>query len=99
MTKWTQERIAQWSRDTFGEVSVLNVAIRMNREMGELITAVNYAKRQEAEGEIADLGIFLYQLAHQHGVNLQDLIDAKMEINLGRKWELTPAGDHQHAGQ
>lgn len=98
MIKWPQRSILSWARSTFGWHSDQSIAIRGNKEMAELLSALsnNVMTPQEIAMEAADVTIFMMQIAESLGYDLLGLVDAKMDINEKRTWSLLPDGSHQH---
>lgn len=102
MRKWTDEKIYDWAKDTFGAHSPQAIAIRMNKEMAELLSAIENHKLKEACAELADLRVFMAQLnvilgafANDHR-EIYERVDEKMDINQKREWEIAADGSHQH---
>jgi NTP pyrophosphatase (non-canonical NTP hydrolase) len=95
---WTQGRISQWAEETFGPVSSnARVAARANEEMAELLRALTADdKNPGAAAEIADVMIVLYRLADRLGVDVQDQVNKKMEINAARTWSRSGDGHGYH---
>lgn len=99
--KWSDRDIYEWGHRTFGTNSPIAVAIRMNKEMSELLTALQNGRFQEAVEELADLRIFMAQIHYmltgpQFPKTLSDRVDEKMEINCQREWTIASDGSHQH---
>lgn len=101
--RWSDEDIYNWARETFGgdTNNPMAVAVRMNKEMSELLSALQNGQQQEALKEVADLRIFLAQVHHMlsYGGKLGTMeqhVDEKMDINVKRKWEIGKDGSHQH---
>ena len=92
----TPKSITEWAIDTFGRLDEQTVALRMNKEVSELLTALHTHSLGTPE-EIADIAIMLFQVAYLHGIDLQAEVDRKMAINRARSWERGPSGDWQHA--
>lgn len=95
---WPQRAILSWARATFGWHSDQSIAIRGNKEMAELLSALsnNEMTPQEIAMEAADVTIFMMQIAESLGYDLLGLVDAKMDINEKRTWSKLPDGSHQH---
>jgi NTP pyrophosphatase (non-canonical NTP hydrolase) len=56
--------ILQWSKETFGERTAYNVAIRTSREVNELVVSILYGESLESiREELADCAIMLWQVA------------------------------------
>jgi NTP pyrophosphatase (non-canonical NTP hydrolase) len=98
MRNETQGAISDWADSTFGPVSSnARVAARANEEMAELLRAltVDDASPKAAE-EIADIFIVLFRLATRLGVDVDEAIDRKMQINRLRKWNKDGSGHGYH---
>ena len=91
----TQKAIEQWRLETFGVARKSVLAARMNEEVAELLLAIAQLD-SDAYKEIADVYIVLVCLAEQYGVDLQQLVDAKMNVNRSRKWDVQSGGVGQH---
>jgi Protein of unknown function (DUF550) len=86
---WSQQKISDWADDTFGPaLSNARVAARANEKMAELLASSN-DNHQGAGDEIADIVICLSRLATRIGVDIQAMVNLKMEINTGRHWRMT----------
>lgn len=103
--RWTQREITQWGNDTFGFTKVRSVGTRMNKEVAELLTALEYwevtgsiTNLEAAREECADVGIMLFQVADKLGLDLLEGMNRKMDVNEKRVWRKTKTGDHQHGG-
>ena len=97
--KETQTTIEKWRAETFGDrPTAINMAIRANEEMAELLRASTtpYAPKAEIAHEAADVLIVLYGLAEMVGFDLHDAVDTKMAINRGRRWRKGAPGGSQH---
>lgn len=84
----TQQTINTWIEATFGGAgSNMSVAVRMQREVSELLTKLasddNHA---EAADECADVQILLARLAGRLGFDLSEAVDRKMQVNRSRSW-------------
>jgi NTP pyrophosphatase (non-canonical NTP hydrolase) len=94
--------IYRWARDQFGDaVTPLSIAIRMNKEMSELLSALQYGQMEGAREECADLLVMLSQIhfilsSGCRDGTLVDDMNTKMEINKRRAWKISSDGSHQH---
>lgn len=69
-TNETPESILAWGRDTFGENSALDILVRANIEMAELVSAVSCGAAVELVAmEMADVDIVCAQGAAILGIN------------------------------
>lgn len=94
--KWTQERITEWSTKTFGERSPLSTAVRANKEMAELLSALENGEIETASNEVADVVIILMQVAERLGMDLNSEVQWKMDVNEERQWEKKKDGSYGH---
>jgi NTP pyrophosphatase (non-canonical NTP hydrolase) len=94
--KWTQETITEWSTKTFGERSPLSTAVRANKEMAELLSALENGELEVACKEVADIVIILMQVAERLGMDLNYVVQLKMNINEKRQWEKKEDGSYGH---
>lgn len=75
--------------------------VRARREWFELIDAVHDYEADELAAdrlvvEIADVFITLYRVADKLGIDLHEVVDAKMALNRSRKWAVDSTGNGQH---
>ena len=79
----------------FSHQGVLEKCLLLGEEIGELFKAVRKsqgirvdasAKSTEAEGELADILIYICSIANRLGVDLEAALRAKEEINSERTW-------------
>lgn len=97
MIQETQETISEWAKQLGPKKSNLRIAIRMQQELAELLTALAIDDDDpNAVMELADIFIVGYTLAARMGKPIHFAIDWKMEINRGRKWKLDGTGCAQH---
>lgn len=96
--EWSQKEVLAFAEDRFGKNTQLGIAVRSNKEMSELLSALSngVTSQREIAMECADIVIFMMQIAEQAGFPLFDLVDEKMNINIDRTWRLLPDGSHQH---
>ena len=97
--KWNQKSITEWGSKTFGEPKggPREVAVRANKEMAELLSALEHGKYELAIEECADVMIVLMQVMHRLGGDMAVEVDLKMDINEQRSWLQMPDGSFQHA--
>lgn len=73
-----------------------NLAISLNLEASEVLEHFQWkegASDQQALGEeLADVALYLLQIASIAGIDLEQAIRAKLERNYTRKWDTTDAG-------
>ena len=81
MMKWDQRKILDWSTETFGEKSALSIAVRGNKEMSELLSALEngVVSEKEIAMEFADMTVFMMQIAEKMGYDLLFLVDINEE--------------------
>jgi NTP pyrophosphatase (non-canonical NTP hydrolase) len=68
-----------------------NLAISLSLEASEVLEHFQWQRepneKNELAGELADVALYLLQLASVSGIDLQQAILQKLEINAGRKWD------------
>lgn len=68
-----------------------NLAISLALEAAEILEHFQFREhakdKEELAGELADVGLYLLQLASITGIDLEQAILDKIEINKTRKWD------------
>jgi NTP pyrophosphatase (non-canonical NTP hydrolase) len=71
-----------------------NLAISLSLEANEVLEhfqwQANLTDRDEFAGELADVGLYLLQLASVTGIDLEQAILKKLETNASRTWDEKP---------
>ena len=71
-----------------------NLAISLSLEANEVLEHFQWQTdlkdREEFAGELADVGLYLLQLASVSGIDLEKAILKKLEINASRTWDGKP---------
>ena len=67
-----------------------NIAISLSLEANEVLEHFQWddaiANRDELASELADVALYLLQLAHISQINLEDAVMKKLETNQKRTW-------------
>nr|HID14746.1 nucleotide pyrophosphohydrolase [Anaerolineae bacterium] len=66
-----------------------NIAISLSLEAAEVLEHFQWSERADKDalaGELADVALYLLQLAYLTGVDLEQAILDKLAINYKRKW-------------
>lgn len=101
---WSFQDICDWALKTFGKAPDVAVLInRADKEFIELyqliepndVGQVDFDPAEAAE-EIADIVIVLAQACAFLGYDLQSMINAKMNLNVLRRWDTAGNGVGQH---
>lgn len=93
----TSQTIREWGDATFGEVRDLAALVaRARGEMDELEQALRDGDNAEAGREAADVVILLHRLVGLLGMDLNEQVDAKMQVNRARKWKAAGDGTGGH---
>ncbi len=93
----TSTTIREWADATFGAAHDLTALVRRARtELDELEQALREGDHAEAGREAADVVILLHRLAALTGHDLNDQVDAKMQINRARIWQAAGDGTGSH---
>lgn len=87
-----QKLISEWADEVFPDRTVRgSLAKLMTEELPELCTDLT------DPDEYADVVIMVLDLAHQMGINVQEAVLRKMEINRTRVWKRDPdSGFYKH---
>lgn len=68
-----------------------NIAISLNLEAGEVLEHFQWGedilKRDELAGELADVALYMFQLASLADIDLEKAILSKLEQNYQRTWD------------
>ncbi|MCK6568256.1 MAG: nucleotide pyrophosphohydrolase [Anaerolineales bacterium] len=68
-----------------------NLAVSLSIEAAEILEHFQFTDeindREELGGELADVLLYLLQLASVSGIDLEDAVLRKIEVNKGRSWE------------
>jgi NTP pyrophosphatase (non-canonical NTP hydrolase) len=93
-----QKEVWEWAVETFGYNEDIDIAIRGNKEMAELLSTIK--NRPDASNDIieecADVAFFLLQICEFHKGDLMKAVADKLEINRKRVWEKSNDGSFQH---
>lgn len=77
--------------DSPRQQTVRNMAISLSIEAAEVLEHVQWeeipANKDALAGELADVGLYLLQLAHIAGIDLEAAILAKLSRNHQRQWD------------
>ncbi len=72
-----------------------NIAISLSLEAGEVLEHFQWAdaspRPEELAGELADVTLYLLQLAALSGIDLEQAVLDKLRINYGRTWDAPQA--------
>lgn len=96
MIDWTQDKITEWAQAEFSQPDFFATAKRMKKEIDEFYKAIDENKLDEARKEIVDIEVMLRQCAELLGLELDEGVNEKMDINVQRVWEKGEDGDFQH---
>lgn len=94
--EWDAASITQWSQEEFGAPSVEQVAQRMKKEIKEFYDDLEAGNLEGARKEIVDIEVMLRQCAELLGVDLDEGVDDKMNVNANRTWAKGEDGEYQH---
>ena len=74
-----------------------NLAISLNLEAAEVLEHFQWNEELQnpkgLEEELADVALYLLQIASIAGIDLEKSILSKLECNYQRKWQIRNAGD------
>lgn len=78
--------IAEWQDKIFTEATPLSAAIHLQREVRELVFDLTSGNPKSMRLELADVFFLLVAVAHLSGVELEEAVLEKFEINKKRVW-------------
>jgi len=80
-----------YDKDSPRVQSARNLAISLNLEASEVLEhfqwSEKYENKDDLAGELADVALYLLQLASVTGIDLEKAIIDKLNVNSGREWE------------
>lgn len=80
-----------YQQDTPRQQTPRNLAISLSLEAAEVLEHFQWseeiADRREFEGELADVALYLLQLASVSGIDLEKAILTKLQTNYSRQWD------------
>jgi NTP pyrophosphatase (non-canonical NTP hydrolase) len=87
-----QSEVTRWVASMFPDASAATNIQKMQSELEKLL------KTPWSEDEMADVLIVLSAYASRFGVDLENAVRRKMEINRQRNWHREADGTYQHDG-
>ncbi len=77
-----------------------NLAISLNIEAAEVLELFQWVETppdpQKLAGELADVTLYLLQLASVSGIDLEEAVLAKLKENYSRKWDQKEENDEKN---
>jgi NTP pyrophosphatase (non-canonical NTP hydrolase) len=74
-----------------------NLAISLSLEAAEVLEHFQWCEeagdKAELENELADVMLYLLQLAHRSGIDLEQAVLRKLDVNAGRIWDASECGE------
>ncbi|MGD0708638.1 MAG: MazG-like family protein [Anaerolineaceae bacterium] len=75
-----------------------NLAISLSLEVNEVLELFQWSERcakpDELPGELADVALYLLQLASVSGIDLEQAILGKLKQNFSRQWDQDEGASH-----
>jgi NTP pyrophosphatase (non-canonical NTP hydrolase) len=84
------EAMGWYREDSPSPQTPRNIAISLSVEAAEVLEHFQWDEDADGEalaGELADVGLYLLQLAYLEGIDLEQAILDKLRSNYGREWE------------
>lgn len=101
LTRKMQELVAAKGWDAAGCLrpqTPRNLAISLSLEANEVLELFQWsehcAKPDELPGELADVALYLLQLASASGIDLEQAILDKLQKNFSRQWDQNDGTSH-----
>ena len=79
----------RYAPDSLRPQTPRNLAASLSIEAAEVLELYQWGEPERPEalaGELADVALYLIQLASVTGVDLEEAIAAKLRVNYGRSW-------------
>jgi NTP pyrophosphatase (non-canonical NTP hydrolase) len=86
-----QDKIGLWADAQFPDRTVFTTLTKLFEEIGEFVKS-----GLKEPDEFADIVILVLDIAHQRGIDVEAATEAKMQVNMNRKWERSHLGQYQH---
>lgn len=90
------EEIKEWADTAFPNRTDQSMYLKMYSEMGEMIEAFT---PEEVADEVADVLIMLLDFGKRKGINIEEAVFRKLEINRLRQWGVTHSGTYHHTNE
>ena len=92
-----QQEVTGWANELFPNRDIHGCVHKLTaEEFPEFLMAVSENDMIGAKGEIADVLFMLFDIASFLGIDVEQAVREKLEINKRRKWEKTEAGTYKH---
>lgn len=80
-----------YAADSLKKQTPKNLALSLSIEAAEVLEHLQWSEeindKDEFAGELADVALYLLQLASISGIDLEAAIVKKLEVNYGREWD------------
>jgi NTP pyrophosphatase (non-canonical NTP hydrolase) len=83
------EAMGWYADDSAWPQTPRNIAISLSLEAGEVLELFQWGEQADKDalaGELADVGLYLLQLAYLADIDLEQAILEKLEVNYNRRW-------------
>ena len=83
------EAMGWYNEDSPSPQTPRNIAISLSLEAGEVLELFQWEEQADKEalaGELADVSLYLLQLAYLTGIDLEQAIHDKLAVNYNRTW-------------
>lgn len=88
--KELQHSVSSWADETFPGRPMQSALLKLYEEIGEMVRDIGNPS------EHADVYILMLDISHMAGVDVEQAILAKLEVNRQRAWRKTGNGTMQH---
>ena len=84
------EAMGWYADDSPCQQTARNIAVSLSLEASEVLEHFQWGEqaddREALAGELADVALYLLQLAYLTGIDLEQAIHDKLAVNYGRNW-------------
>ena len=88
--KHLQEEVVAWADSIFPHRTIHSAALKLYEEIGEML------RDPHSADEHADIYIMMLDISSMYGVDVEEAVRQKLEINRQRAWKLTELGTLKH---
>jgi len=89
-----QDEIVKWHKETFPRATIQAILDKLDEELHEALDEIKGGDLKKLFEELADVVIVTCALAGALGINFEDVIIWKLEVNKNRTWvKELPNGD------
>lgn len=90
------KEVKDWADAAFPNRTDQSMYLKMYSEMGEMIEAATF---EEVTNEVADVLIMVLDFGKRKGIDIEQAVLRKLEVNRLRGWVVTHSGTYRHTDE